>query len=1640
MKTKLLRTVFLMVLLCAVGTLPVSAFTTNELEGQGWTKVTSLTDVSNYYYVFVDAGSSNYAMGRLASSTDRPVYMNLADPLGFAGVVWTLSGSGSYTMQNLIDNRYFISGDAGWNDSMADAAGSQGSFSISLANGKYSIKSTTTNQWVGPWNNDGAVANNYENIAANKSEAQTPGFFIYAMSRTDYNSKRITDSWLTSHGWSKVTANSALGNTDNYYLIVEKESFGYALARTSSGRPVHKSLSNPFAAPNELWLLSASGSGYKFQSAVDGTYFTSAAGDWNTSMGSAANADIIATVSDGVYTLSAGGSNNIGHWQDNTQYPFENESVAANKNATNRNSYYIYTISKSDYATQRASNISSLASTATEASPANLTCFVVNNSDFSILAKQGWTTSGTAGNQQTANGAFETWNSNNVSITQEVADLPGGLYTFKAQMVMGNNTTTANLYANADQEYTASASQVCTTASYDGMKAELMADPAYAQVTVNPHMSSDGTMTVGLKVPSGWIVFDNFQLLYQGPTIKSNSTAFTSGSAVTADQWYAFDIPVAGDYAFTTTDALNNISYTTEGMTLVENIGSLNMGTPSATTSLSAGTIYFKSSNAATITIAPQSYTYTVGSATVDYEYVQGGETVTVTYADAVTNSGEALAVSTSGVTFNGSTPAELTATANGFTFIVPSGLTAATSYTLAIPAGIIGYANGNTFNEDQDITFKTPAVFDGTYYLKVAATTTDRTTYSTETGTVGKYLARGNAYGTHATVDNYGLAINVTTDKDNLTTLQAYDTKRYYFTTGDYDVYADGAGSTADNQKFILSTNQGKLLIAGKTSQSVFFKHNNGDANNASASVFYDGNGTNSGPIILWEVETPTEHQTIMTARKNAQAGTAAAAAFAGDADTYASLSSVTTKDALESAVASMYSKVVSPVVTTTGIQEKYEGTQPGQGNTMETVYSAELTIPAQGLYKFSMQAFYRAASNGVTQDMHSNNVDCPPVFLFLGDYETQIKSLYDETGLQQSEYENETVGGAPVEYNGTYYTNGQHNSEIVFSKGLYNNDVWAYFPAAGTYTYGVKYTGFANNNMQWFIYYPQSVTVTYYGSDDSRFDKLNAEIAKAQAINGVWNNSDLADEITTAQAMYTAYTANLTAVNDEIDALKAKYPASVAVNNGNFDTNPVLLADGTTSSSAGNGTDSYYINSNDNTTVYMYNTYGFSATSSTINGNAAQGVTGEYGSELQQNGTTPPAKDIYGESNGAALHISAGWGDSPVYTQEVAINSAGRYIVYYEVQNRNTSANTIAANYIGLDGTYSSKVSDFTANEWLRDIVEVDIYEAGNYTLSVGMKGFNSGSASNAKLWIDNVEIYRVGDAVGSIQTADGIVTVLGGNTLADINAALTNTISVLNLEKATGLSSASISTANNPNLLIYAKNGSQVSNTKNVIVGGTCSTLELQKSSANFIVPTAFTATNAKYIVANGDLAGGNFATLVVPFAASLPSGGAAYTFDQGVDLIDGNIRGTSVSSIAANSPVLVTKAGDYTATNATIPAIASGATFTNGELVGTYSAVAAPANSYVLQNHTSGEGVAFYLVGSTQPTVNPFRAYIKAQGGNVKAFKVLFGDADGVEAVEIEPSISDAKVFNLSGQRLNKPVKGINIVNGKKVLVK
>lgn len=57
-----------------------------------------------------------------------------------------------------------------------------------------------------------------------------------------------------------------------------------------------------------------------------------------------------------------------------------------------------------------------------------------------------------------------------------------------------------------------------------------------------------------------------------------------------------------------------------------------------------------------------------------------------------------------------------------------------------------------------------------------------------------------------------------------------------------------------------------------------------------------------------------------------------------------------------------------------------------------------------------------------------------------------------------------------------------------------------------------------------------------------------------------------------------------------------------------------------------------------------------------------------------------------------------------------------------------------------------------------------------------------------------------------------------------------------------------------------------------------------------------------------------------------------------------------------------------------------------------------------------------------------------------GGDVKALMFVFDHIDGVRSIETVSAEAAAEVFNLAGQRISSRKPGINIVNGKKVLVK
>ena len=167
---------------------------------------------------------------------------------------------------------------------------------------------------------------------------------------------------------------------------------------------------------------------------------------------------------------------------------------------------------------------------------------------------------------------------------------------------------------------------------------------------------------------------------------------------------------------------------------------------------------------------------------------------------------------------------------------------------------------------------------------------------------------------------------------------------------------------------------------------------------------------------------------------------------------------------------------------------------------------------------------------------------------------------------------------------------------------------------------------------------------------------------------------------------------------------------------------------------------------------------------------------------------------------------------------------------------------------------------------------------------------------------------------------------------------------------------------------------------------------------------------------------------YATLYSPVALTIPGGITAYVATEDVD---NKLRMTPISDgiIPAECGVVLKGAeGSYDFD------ITTGGTATS-LLKGDVATITKPTNAYYLSSGSSGIG--FYKGGSAE-TLAGFKAYYEAAGGvGVKQF--IFDEADAVKNLDARFTHENA-IFNLAGQRMNKLQRGVNIVNGKKIIVK
>lgn len=172
---------------------------------------------------------------------------------------------------------------------------------------------------------------------------------------------------------------------------------------------------------------------------------------------------------------------------------------------------------------------------------------------------------------------------------------------------------------------------------------------------------------------------------------------------------------------------------------------------------------------------------------------------------------------------------------------------------------------------------------------------------------------------------------------------------------------------------------------------------------------------------------------------------------------------------------------------------------------------------------------------------------------------------------------------------------------------------------------------------------------------------------------------------------------------------------------------------------------------------------------------------------------------------------------------------------------------------------------------------------------------------------------------------------------------------------------------------------------------------------------------------------------YATLYAPVALTIPQNVQAYT----ATFADSKVTLTPIEgTIPANTGVVIEAAeGNYNFAITTTEATAT--SDLRGD-VATANVDAASA-AYIL-GKTDAQGVGFFKLNSTDREIKGGRAYYVAPNGGAAAY-LFNGNVTGLEAIKTALNDANAPIYDLSGRKVAKAVKGgLYIKNGQKFIVK
>ena len=167
---------------------------------------------------------------------------------------------------------------------------------------------------------------------------------------------------------------------------------------------------------------------------------------------------------------------------------------------------------------------------------------------------------------------------------------------------------------------------------------------------------------------------------------------------------------------------------------------------------------------------------------------------------------------------------------------------------------------------------------------------------------------------------------------------------------------------------------------------------------------------------------------------------------------------------------------------------------------------------------------------------------------------------------------------------------------------------------------------------------------------------------------------------------------------------------------------------------------------------------------------------------------------------------------------------------------------------------------------------------------------------------------------------------------------------------------------------------------------------------------------------------------YATLFAPVALTIPDGVTAYiATDKGEYLTLTAIEGGVIP--ASTGVILKGGANTYNF------AITTGGSVEGNMLTGTVAAINRPQDSYILSTGTE-HGVGFYKDGAQ--TIPGFKSYLQTANPIRGFLGFNFDNPTAISVIEAAMNAGKA-IYDLSGRRVENPVSGLYIVNGKKVFI-